>query len=189
MLFRSELEKLEKEYRELEARSETLRQTFAQVGRELTTLDLQMNLIGSVGTTGSAAAQTQMRIMQRQQQMVNTQTEYNVTIGRMSDVAQLGRNVNQRRAAIVAKYEKATGQLVKKNAEIDKWSARAAEKKKKLESGTVGKTKSAKPAPRKVASLKSYVPLELEDEKDRVLATFGILPEPIAVDKPADSKK
>lgn len=183
-----ELSRLEKEYHSLETRSETLRQTITSLGRDLTALDLQLNTIASAGATGSAIQQTQQRYLQRQNQLVNSQMEYNVTIGKMSQTAQQGRVAYQQRAAIVQKYEKATGQLVKKNAELDKWSARVADKKKKLDM-PAAKAKGARSAPeRKVVSLKSFVPLDLDDEKARVLAAFGVSPDQ-PEGEPADDAK
>lgn len=184
-----ELAKLEKEYQTLDTRSETLRQTITQTGRDLTALELQLNSVATSGGTGTGIIQMQQQFLQRQNQLVNSQIEYNATIGRMSQTAQQGRVIMQQRAGIVQKYEKATGQIVKRNAEIEKWSARAADKKKKLDT-SVTKGKGAKTAAdRKTASLKAFVALDLHDEKARVLADFGISPDLPAETPAIETKK
>lgn len=173
-----QLGELEKEYQFQQKRAESLQQSILVAGKELTLLNVQLNVIGGQ-PLGGGIFQMQMGRMQqqailRQNQLMNYQLEYNATIGRMSQTAQQGQAVHRERGAVVQKYEKATGSLVKKNAELDRWAARVAEKKKKLDVQGVGKPKGARSAAdRRIPSLKSYVPFDVDAERARVLEAYG----------------
>jgi tetratricopeptide (TPR) repeat protein len=170
-----ELARLDKEYRLLETRNETLQRLITQIGRELSALELQMNAIGATGLSGTASVQIQQRMVQRQKQLANCQVEYNATVGRMTQTAEQGRAAFQQRMAIVETHEKETGQFVEKKFIPDNWSARVTNGKTKLEVPTAdkGKTPRTAIARRAAASLASIVPLDLDDEKTRVLAMIG----------------
>jgi hypothetical protein len=174
-----QLGQLEKEYQFQQKRAESLQQSILVTGKEMTLLNVQMSLVGGQ-QTGSGLFQMQFGRMQqqlilRQNQLMNYQLEYNATIGRMTQTAQQGQGVQQERAAMVRKYEKATGDLVKKNAELDRWAARVAEKKKKLDVQGVSKQKGARAAAdRRIPTLKSYVPLDLDAERARLLEAYGV---------------
>jgi hypothetical protein len=177
---------LEKDYQALVKRSESLQQSIILIGREITSLDVQLNMNNNLPQNQQRfMGQAAQQLMQRQNQMLNYQLEYNATIGRMEQTSRQGQITLRERAAIVQKYEKATGELVKKNAELDKWAARVADKKKKLDvqaTGKAAKKGSKTAADRRVLTLKSYVPLDLDAEKARVLEAYGVKPnEPAAL--------
>ncbi|MGE5194340.1 MAG: hypothetical protein ACM3U2_17765, partial [Deltaproteobacteria bacterium] len=80
----------------------------------------------------------------------------------------------RQRADAIQRYETATGQLVKKNADLDKWTTRLKDEKKKL---TVQKppakgNKKAAGDKKQQFTLKTYVPLEFEVEKEHILASL-----------------
>jgi DNA repair exonuclease SbcCD ATPase subunit len=171
--FDKQLESLEKDYQALESRAEAINQTINQLGRDLTAMQFQANNSTAQGIDPITAQRQEQQFMQRQNQLINAQIEYNATIGRLNRTAQQGRAVMQQRAALVKKYEAATGQLVKKSTELEKWSARINDKKKKLDVQSAGKAKGAKTAvDRKVLSLRSYMPFDFEAERERVLSLY-----------------
>ncbi|MSR58052.1 MAG: hypothetical protein EXS05_10290 [Planctomycetaceae bacterium] len=168
---------LEKDYNFLDKRRESLDQSITLLGRELTLLDLQTNMSNQQGVFGRNLSAEQ-QVIRRRNQLLNYQIEYNATIGRMSQVSQQGRVAMQQRAAIVQKYEKATGQLVKKTTDLEKWTSRANDKKQKLEVKASGKAKGAKATPDRkiVQTFKTLLPFDLEDQKAQVLEDFGLKP-------------
>jgi hypothetical protein len=89
-------------------------------------------------------------------------------------VAGQGARALQARADAVQQFETATGQLVKKSADLDKCSGRLKNQRQKL---TVQKpaAKGGQKAPDKKQqfSLKTYLPLDLEVEKEHVLGSFA----------------
>lgn len=169
-----QLGRLEGDYKFLEQRAASLDQSITQVGRELTAMNLALTGVTAKNTDPLALQNAQYQVLQRQNQMLNYQFDYNATIGRMNDVARQGTLAIEARAEAIASYEAATGDLVKKGVGLDRWSARLKDQKKKLavqKPGSKGGTKAV--ADNKPPSLKMILPLDLEGERDRLLATFA----------------
>jgi hypothetical protein len=167
---------LERDYKYLEQRAQSLNQSMTLLGQEITTLNLGISSMNIRTANAFAAQNAQFQLQQRQNQMFGYQLDYNATVGRMSDVAQQGNLLAQQRAGAIRSYETATGQLVKKNADLDKWTARLKDEKQKLTvqdpaANPKGNKKAA--ADRKQPfTLKSYLPLEFEVEKEHILASL-----------------
>jgi hypothetical protein len=150
----------EKDFEYLSRRRESVNQSITLVGREITQLEL------SGATTNSrTAAGTRLReqLEQRNLQMAGYRNELAQTEGEMLKTIQAGNTVVLRRRQVVGRYEQATGQLVERQAQGDKWSDRLAARKARVK-GNVAKPVAAKP--RIVFS--TLVPFDL-DEKKRVL--------------------
>lgn len=168
-----QLGRLEGDYKFLEQRAASLDQSITLVGRELTALNLTLNTVNLRTMDPYTAANAQQQLAQRQNAMLNYQVDYNATIGRMNDVALQGNQMMEARLAAIKSYETATGDLVKKSVGLDRWTARLKDQKKKL---TVqkpgGKSGKKAVADSKPPSFKTILPLDLEGERDRLLATF-----------------
>ncbi len=163
---------LERDYTFLQQRAQSLMQSITLAGPELTALNVQSTLERFPWRRPGLTD-----FQQRQNQMFGYQLDYNATIGRMQAVAQQGNFVAEQRAEAVLRYQTATGQLVQKDAGLDKWATRLKNEKQKL---TVQKpsaqANNRAPAARKHEfSLKSYVPLDFDVEKRHVLASFSLL--------------
>jgi hypothetical protein len=164
---------LERDYKFLDQRLQSLNQSITLLGQEITVLNLGISSI-NVRTNPLAAQTAQFQLQQRQNQMFGYQLDYNATAGRMSEVAQQGNLLAQQRTEAIQRYETATGHLVKKNADLDKWTARLNDEKQKL---TVQKppakgNKKAAGDKKQQFSLKTYLPLEFEVEKEHILASL-----------------
>ncbi len=166
---------LERDYRFLEQRAQSLTQSMILMGQEITALELALANQHPRAANSIARQNGQMQLMQRQNQMLGYQMEYNDTLGRQQQIAEQANLAMHDRADAVKRYEAETGQLVSKNADLDKWTARLNGEKKKL---TVQKPAAA--AGKKGAadknqefSLKSSVPLDFDIERDRLLASFA----------------
>ncbi len=181
-----QLGQLEKDYNFLEQRTESLMQSYTLAGTQLTALQLSMSpqLLKNMSAQQVNNLNEQMLVCQNQ--MAGYQVEYNLTLVKMSDVSQRGSQAMQARANGIKRYEDATGQLVKKKADLDKWTARMKTEKKKL---TTQKPVAKKGAAEKKQplSLKTIMPLNLEQERDRLLASFAPAKKPD--DKAAATEK
>jgi hypothetical protein len=164
------LGQLERDYQFLDKRAESLMQSYTLAGTQLTALNLSLSTPNR-NTTPFAMQNLQQTSIAVQNQMLGYQLEYNATLGRMADAAQRGQQAMQQRAEGIKQYEEATGQLVKKKAELDKWTARMKAEKQKIAA--------QKPAAKKGAvdkkqpfTLKTVLPLDLEHERTHLLASF-----------------
>lgn len=170
-----ELGRLEKDFNFLDQRAQSLTQSITLVGQELTAMELVLNTSNPRTTNPLAMQNAAQAYMQRQNQMLSYQLDYNATVGRMSDLAQAGAQAAQQRADAITQYEKATGDLTKKNAGLDKWAGRLKNEKQKL---TINKptAKGGKAAADKkpaAITFKSILPFDVVHEKERLLASFA----------------
>jgi|GEM_PF-3396785 len=166
-----QLGQLEKDYTFLEQRSQSLFQSYTLAGTQLTALQLGMNPQALKNMTAQQVNNLQEQLLICQNQMAGYQVEYNLNLGKMSGVSEQGAQAMQARAQGIKRYEDATGQLVKKTKDLDKWTARMNAEKKKL---TTQKPIAKKGAEKKQPlSLKTVMPLNLEHERDHLLASFA----------------
>ncbi len=165
----------ERDYKFLDQRALSLSQSITFLGQEITSLEFGLNTFNPRNTTPFVMQNAQFQLLQRQNQMFGYQMDYNQNLGRMQYVAQQGNAAMQQRAAAVKQYETATGQIVKKNADYDKWTARLKDERQKLAvQAPAAKGAKKAPADKKLQfTLKSFVPLNLEVEKERLLASFA----------------
>ncbi|MBI3864475.1 MAG: hypothetical protein HY290_21545 [Planctomycetia bacterium] len=191
--FDKQLGQLDRDYQALQRRANDLEQAYVQAGTRLTAVNANLGLLNPRTTDPQTMANLREQSLQFQNQMLAYQVEYNVNLERISNLAQQAAGVAEQRAGAIARYEKETGDLIKKNADLDKWSARLKDKKQKLvtKPGSKGGKKDA-PEKKQPPSLKSLMPLDLERERDEVLASFGVKPTaptaPPAVEKPVTEK-
>ena len=170
-----QLAALDRDYKYLDQRAKSLFQSYTLAGTQLTALNFSLSAPTRY-TTAFVMQTMQQQSLAVQNQMIGYQFEYNATSGRMADVAQRGAQAMQERADGIKRYEDATGQLVKKQADLDKWSARLTAEKQKLAApkpaGKKGTADKKQPY-----SLKTMLPFNLEYERDQLLGSFGILSE------------
>jgi hypothetical protein len=165
------LEAIEKEYQALDARGQALERQIVQLGQDLTRLEVQGSLGAAQQGTGATAAQL---YNQKQNQLLNCQLEYNANAVSMQKVGRRGQLAMQERAAIIERYQKATGDLVKKSADLDKWSSRAQEVKKKYDLKAASKAGGAKKPARSAPSFKAYLPLDPRALGKELLQDLGL---------------
>lgn len=163
---------LERDYNELDSKQKALNQSILLTGQSLTAQSVGT---GTITTNPLYAMQQQQRYAQLQGQMFGQQMQYNQSVGQMMVTTQQAQSLLQQRAGIIDRYEKATGQLVKRDADLDRWKDRLSDKKQKLDVKAPAKpAPQAQGAKKTPPSLKTYLPLDLEVEKSRVLASYGI---------------
>jgi hypothetical protein len=172
---------LERDYQYLEQRAQSVMQSITLAGQEMTAVQLGTFQRRS-STNPGPALNADFQWRQGQGQLLGYQLEYNATIGRLNLVVQQANMLVNQRAEAIERYQNATGALVQKDANLDKWATRLKQSKQKL---TVQKPqgngkKNAPDGQKQTYSLKVYLPLDLLVEKSHVLATFAA---------PAESKQ
>jgi tetratricopeptide (TPR) repeat protein len=173
--FDKQLGLLDRDFQSLSQRADGLNRSYAQANAQLTAARANMPLMHRMGPVGMTMMKEQM--VAYSDQMTAYQVEYNVVVGRMADVAERASGIADRRANAIARYEKETGDTIPKNPDLDKWATRLSSKRPKLATKPAAKTAKKDPADKKrVPTLKSLMPLDLEQERDGVLAFFGLRP-------------
>lgn len=171
--FDKQLDQLERSYRDLDKQATASMEAYTNTGRAVTAYSISP-LPG-------------MNLLELRNQMETYRMQYNLTAGRMSEVSQQAAQTVEQRTAAVDRYQEATGQIVQKNAQLDKWSSRMNDKKKKL----VAKKPAAKTGPvdkptpadkKQQRALRIFLPLDMEGQRDRLLDTFKS-PEKAASDR------
>jgi hypothetical protein len=167
---------LDRDYQFLDQRAQSLFRSYTLAGTQLTAMNLSLTPANMKGMDSFTLGNLNQQLIAIQNQMLGYQLEYNATLERMSEVAQRGERAMQQRAEGIKRYEDETGQLVKKKADLDKWSARMkAEKQKLTAQKPVGKAgKKGALDKKQQFLLKSILPLNLEHERDQLLASFGL---------------
>ena len=169
-----ELERLEANFKDLEVRGKSLFQSITSTGQEITAMELTLSTLNPRTTPPMVMQNAQQQYSQRQSQLLNLQFEYNANLGRMSVVAQAGAQATALRDEKIAQYEKSTGELVKKNAALTKWSDRLSNQKQKMAIKKPGKGGADKAADKKNGppAFRQMVPFDLQHEKDLIIASL-----------------
>ena len=171
--------KLQKDYQFLEARAQSLQQSLISINREMALLESAATAAANRGSPTvnpafpGAATNYQLQMNAYQNQTVKYQLEYNTTTQQLFQVGQTGQAVLAQRAAAVKEFEAATGQLVQKNAELDKFAKKLDTKRKKLTTQPVGRSAKTAALDRKATWLRSYIDLDVEAEKLRLRESLG----------------
>jgi hypothetical protein len=90
-----------------------------------------------------------------------------------AEVKAAARAVLGQRQVAIAQYQRATGQLVKKSESLKAWEKRLAAEAKSAAEPATGKTARDRAIGTTAASLSTYVPMNLDHEKQRLLESLG----------------
>jgi hypothetical protein len=177
--FDKQLARLEKDYDFMQKRVVSLTASQVQVNAEIALVGQQ----ASNTKPGQFADALQQRRAALELQLLKYQVDLDQSMGSALMIAQRAQAVAGQRAAAVQQYEKATGQLVQRDANLDKFQDRLKKEGEKLKAPP-----KSKPAPltnkvKQVRSFRTYVDLDLVLERDRVLDSFGI-----ATAQPSETK-
>jgi hypothetical protein len=164
--FDKQLESLEKDYLFLDQRASSLSLSIQLLNDELA--QLQASAARQIGQVGAL----QVSIQNRQTTLAGYQLDYNSTVERLNAVALQANGVVEARAAAIDQYQDATGQLLKKDKKLTRWSSRLGEKKRKLQTQPPAKDLKDN-LERKLDAFRTYVELDLDAERNRVLKLVG----------------
>lgn len=180
-LLDKQLNELERDYKFLESQAQSISKSATLIIQEITGLESRLSLTpgsstnSSASVVGTLAYNLEQILAQRRNQLLKYELEYNATQQRMTNVAQQANGVIQQRAGVVQQYETASGKLMKRNSALDKWSARLTEKKKKLAASGTSKGKKGIDE-QKLRSFSTYVPLDVDSERNRLLQSLEPVP-------------
>lgn len=177
--FDKQLGPIDREFQSLKQRSDSLESLYAQAGAQLVATKASMSVAHHTGSRFNMPF-LKDQLVACNDQMIAYQVEYDVVSGQMSTVAQRAAGIANRRSAAITRYEKETGDTIKKNPDFDKWATWLNAKRPKLAAKAVNNKKSgsdkADAAKKRAPTLKSLMPFDLEHERDEILASFGLRP-------------
>jgi len=162
--FKKQMERAEKDYAFMERRGMTLMAS-------MLTLDQQINLLQQ--NRGFNAN----RLAALQNQRFIFDTDFQIAAIAAQQVSMRAQKLTEDRAEYIAQYQKATGEIVQEDASVEKWKERT------LKQATELKKAEKKPKPTATAvaskiqaatSFRTYVDLDPQSERDKVLLSFGI---------------
>ena len=180
-----QLVQFDREYQALSARADGLQRLYMQASALLTATKANMTLMHHQGLGPAPFVAGKEQMVMYNDQMLAYQVEYNVVVDQTAGVAQRASGIANHRATAIARYEKETGDTIPKNPDLDKWATRLSDKRPKLAAKVATKAAKKDPADKKrVPSLKSLMPLDLERERDDILSSFGLRPALPAVAPP-----
>ena len=166
----AQLATLEKSRRYLESRRQSLSRSMLSLRQEIT--------LRSVRQRPSRVSQKRLPragvdALERENQMTAYKNEYQRTSSQISAVQMNTFAVFQKRRAIINRYQQATGRLAKQDKVIDSRSRRLDIKNQKLGKVDNGKSARTRSLARRSQSIGTYVPFDIEAEKERLLKEFS----------------
>ncbi|HVW00325.1 MAG TPA: hypothetical protein VHB77_08295 [Planctomycetaceae bacterium] len=167
-----QLTQLERDYLYLDRRLGSLSQSIALANQELLMLETRAIATNQNPNLGGIVTPLQLTIQNRKAAVFGYQLDYNATAARMASTVEQAGALLKRRALAVEQYETATGQLMKKNNQLERWSIRLGEKKKKLQHQVPAKDLQEN-FERNLGAFRTYVELDLEAERVRILNLLG----------------
>lgn len=175
-----QLGKLERDYKFLASQAESVDRSMLELRRELTLIEATAASGGGGAPTPQIRNQTNQRNLELRRQGIDTRlqgllNEYSAISQKAYQVAMQAAGIIKQKQSLAQQYQNATGQIVKQTQELDTWTGRLSKQKQEVEK----KQASGKPAnlprlDRKAKSLRTYVDLNIEDERDQLFASFGI---------------
>jgi len=177
--FDKQLGQMDRDFQTLQQRTDSLSASYMQANAQLVATKTRMTVAHHTVGGHFSMPFLKDQLVACNDQMTAYQVEYDVVSGQMSNVAQRAAGIANRRAAAIARYEKETGDTIKKNPDFDKWATWLNTKRPKLATKSANKkgaSDKADVAKKRAPTLKSLMPLDLEHERDDVLASFGLRP-------------
>lgn len=170
-----QLKALEGDYNRLSTQGQALSTSMQRLNGEI--IDLENRVASTAQTSrptaGAGSAQNMQNLIAQKAALRDLlQSQYDSVDRNAGETQQKAFLILERRAAAVARYQKATGQLVKESGVLGKWDKNLARKEKSAGKKSTSKPSASKLVDPKVRSLPSYVSLDFETERQRLLDTF-----------------
>ncbi len=174
--FDKQLTRLERDYEFLQKRVMSITASQLQLGTEMNLLSQQAGALSNNnrGGNGQLAQVYQQRMNVLEIQQIRYQLDMDQTLGSTMAVSQRAQMVVGQRSAAVRQYERATGQIVQQDSAIDKWQDRLKKDGEKLKEQPKPKAGPVANKIQQARSFRTYVDLDLIQERDRLLDSLGI---------------
>ncbi len=175
--FAKQLGLLENQWNQLDERRQLVERSIILVGQELTILNQNyQNVLNQDRDPQNPNARTRLRlqgidqqIATRQLQSLEHQAERDRTITSLRNVQGQANTLLAQRQAAVADYEQQTGEILKRDEQLEKWSKRIVKQAEDLEETPTGNTAEVKGRERKQQTIGAYLSLDWETERQRLL--------------------
>lgn len=178
--FDKQLGRLERDYDFLQKRILSLTASQIQLNMESNLLSQQAATISNNtnnnnrNANGALAQAYQQRMAVLEMQGFRYQVELDQTLSSVMAVSQRAQMLIGQRSVIVRQYEKTTGDLVVQDSQLDKWQDRLKKDGEKLKEQPKPKAGPVAHKVQQARSFRTYVELDLTQERDRLLDTFGV---------------
>ncbi|MBC8113031.1 MAG: hypothetical protein H7062_01515, partial [Candidatus Saccharimonas sp.] len=187
--FDKQLSRLERDHTFLEKRGQSIVESQIQLGREMTLLQQRASAGNQPNNQFGTQTNYEAQMDQLQLQKVRYQAEYDQTLVAAQQVTQKAQGLIQQRNGVVQQYQKATGQLVQQDASLDKWQGRLKKDTEKLKAPADDKVPAVTNKIKQVRSFRTYIELDVIEQRDRLLDSFGVtMPEKPARTSPIPGK-
>ena len=150
-----ELGRLEKDYQFLSSQDKKLAQVMIDTHKSMRLAEVQQR----AETAAYRGLQTQLQNLERDRSTLAAQA---------FQTAQNGQQLLAAKQAAIQKYEAATGQLVKRTANLESWKQRLSKEQESL-----ANAKSSAPVSRRLKSFRLLLPFDLEVARKQLEATFN----------------
>jgi len=161
-----QLTRLEKDYDVLQQRVLALNTVQVQINTELAFLDQQ-------GNDQSNPRAIEQRKAALGVQLLRSQVDLEQSLAGAMLVAQRAQATVMQKSQAIQQYEKATGQLVQKDAGLDKWQDRLKKQGEKLKTPPKGKATPVANRIQQLRSFRTYVDLDPALERGRLMESFS----------------
>lgn len=175
--FSKQLGLLENRWNQLDERRQLVERSIILLGQELTVLQQNyQNILNQDRDPQNPNARTRLRLQGIDQQIARCQlqsleyqAERDRTIASLRNVQGQANTLLAQRQAAVADYEKQTGEILKRDEQLEKWNQRIIKKAEELEDTPAGNTAEVKHRERKLQTIGAYLSLDWETERQRLL--------------------
>lgn len=158
---------LEQEYKLLQTRSESLSASQFLLEQEISLMRSNNNQV-----RGQQRVNWDREIQFREAEKFAYYTENVRVLNQADAVARQATQLIQKRQAAAQRFQAATGQLARNDQKLNRWTERLNADRKKLEIPPDGKSSRLAALERRASSLRSYLDLDLNAERERALKAF-----------------
>lgn len=169
-----QLTRLERDYDFLQQRATSITALIVQVNAELARTENQLNAAKKNRNSTAVAQAAEQRKGALEAQKFKYQIEADQTVVALAGVGQRAQAVLNQKASSIQQYELATGKLAQKDAALDKWQSRLKKDGEKLKAPPKSTPTPVASKVNQLRSFRTYVDLDLIQQRDRLLATFNI---------------
>ena len=174
----AEFGRLDRDYQFLDRKARSVRLSIDDVLKRITAFQtFGRTNPGRLGRGGANLPQQLQQQQQNnqelllQQELARWQGEYWSIVDQANGIVAQANNLGGYRNRVIQDFERRTGEIVKKQNEMSKWTTRLKQRKKKVRKDDV--TSKQKPKRPKKITFRMLMPFDIKAERDRLLATFA----------------
>lgn len=176
--FDKQLSRLERDYDFQQKRALSISASQIQTATEIQLLEQQPIPSGRLPSrnisTAAANEAVQLRKSALETQLIKYQFEFEQAAAMAVAISQKAAALLNQRSAAVLQYEKASGQLIQRDAALDKWQDRLKKDEDSLKTAIKNKPKAVLNKVQRSRTFRTYIDLDLAAERLRVLEAYSV---------------